>query len=97
MKNKTKRLLLIGGTGFLGKNICKFLDSVGVEYLAVGTDLVAAGYRSSLLKVIDDFQPTGVIFLAAKVGSMVNFISPSNPASAPRIRPAKSSSNSSVF
>lgn len=72
MKNKTKRLLLIGGTGFLGKNICKFLDSVGVEYLAVGTDLVAAGYRSSLLKVIDDFQPTGVIFLAAKVGSMAS-------------------------
>jgi|TARA_B110000977_G_scaffold162218_1_gene207534 GDP-L-fucose synthase len=67
-----ERYLLLGGTGFIGKNIMNVLNSEGKKSLCVGSDQLKDDFHSSLRDAILDFRPTGVVFLAAKVGSMAS-------------------------
>jgi len=70
LKGDQMKLLLIGGTGFLGQNISRYLFSAKVEHIVLGSDILGSGDAQSLYEVILNFRPTGIIFLAAKVGSM---------------------------
>lgn len=72
MANRDERYLLIGGTGFIGKNIQSFFEEQGVNYKCVGSDHLKDDFHSSLHDIIGEFRPTRLVFLAAKVGSMAS-------------------------
>lgn len=72
MENRDERYLLIGGTGFIGKNIQSVFEEQGVNYKCVGSDHLKDDFHSSLHDIIREFRPTRLVFLAAKVGSMAS-------------------------
>lgn len=64
-------ILVMGATGFLGKRVCKKLDSKGIEYnktsLSLGTDLRE---KDSTYKLFDKIKPQKVINCASYVGGI---------------------------
>ena len=67
----TKKILLLGATGFVGRNVARFLKNENVEFtassLSMGTDLRDLSQTTSLLKKTD---PDIIINCAAHVGSL---------------------------
>lgn len=70
MKTKNEKYLLIGGNGFIGRNIQKSFKNSDINYLSIGSTDVTGSLRSCLRSAILEFRPTRAVFLSAKVGSM---------------------------
>lgn len=64
-------ILVLGATGFLGKNVCGLLDRQGTAHakssLGLGTDLRS---REATFELFDKVQPTHVLNCAAYVGGI---------------------------
>ncbi len=67
----SKKILILGSTGFVGQNFCKVLDEKKIAYTGVSRSL---GYDLRDLQVfksvLEEFKPEVIINLAAKVGSL---------------------------
>lgn len=65
----TDRVLVTGGTGLIGTNLCNRLRGMGFEVLAAGSkhDL---RIPDAAKKLFDDFRPNVVFHLAARVGGI---------------------------
>ena len=53
---KNKRILVTGGAGFVGSNLCNYFDKEGIDYLAV--DDLGFGYKGNLNN-LDKFRENG--------------------------------------
>jgi len=72
LQYKGERHLIIGGTGFIGKNIQKSFNEQAINYKCVGSSQLKSDFHSSLSGIMREFRPTRVVLLAAKVGSMAS-------------------------
>ena len=69
MLNQNERILVTGGTGLIGKNLSLRLQSLGLDFLSIGSkeDLRS---ESITKKIFNSYRPTIVYHLAAKVGGI---------------------------
>ena len=72
MSNIDERYLLIGGKGFIGKNIQNSFNQQDVVFKCVGSELSNNNFHYALHAAVNVFSPTRIVFLAAKVGSMAS-------------------------
>jgi len=64
------RILVTGGTGFLGSHVCRELEQAGAEVAALGRADGDLGERATIDRLLADRQPDAVIHLAAVVGGI---------------------------
>lgn len=72
MTHQDEKYLLIGGSGFIGRNIQRKFNEQDVIYKSVGAVDLRCDLQRSLHGIIMEFKPTRIVFLAAKVGSMAS-------------------------
>jgi GDP-L-fucose synthase len=59
-----------GGTGFLGRHVCRELESVGAKVEAVGRARYDLRYRVEIDRMLIETRPDAVVHLAAVVGGI---------------------------
>lgn len=64
------KLLITGASGFFGRNLTSLLDKNGISYVGVCSDDGDLREWNSWSKLIDKYQPTGIIHLAARSGGI---------------------------
>src|SRR5438045_1563384 len=66
-----KKIVVLGGTGFVGRNVCKILDENKIEYSVIsrskGTDIANVKH---LKKALQNEKPDFILNCAANVGSL---------------------------
>jgi len=64
------RIVITGGTGFLGEYVAEELRTVGAKVSALGRDDYDLMNREEIARMLKDHEPRGVVHLAAVVGGI---------------------------
>jgi GDP-L-fucose synthase len=70
MKVDGATIVVTGGTGFLGRHVCKDLEIHGVKVHAVGRTAYDLRKRSDIDRMLSETRPSAVVHLAAVVGGI---------------------------
>jgi GDP-L-fucose synthase len=64
------RVVVTGGTGFLGSHVARHLEGEGADVVAIGTSDYDLRERSEIVSMLRSLRPDAVIHLAAVVGGI---------------------------
>ena len=64
------RIVVTGGTGFLGQQVVRELDGEGVKVVGVGSRDYDLRSRDGIEQLIDDTRPDALVHLAAVTGGI---------------------------
>lgn len=64
------KVVVTGGTGFLGSHVCRELTAAGADTVALGRADGDLGSRATIDRLLDEHRPDAVIHLAAVVGGI---------------------------
>ncbi len=70
MNLDAKKILVTGGNGFVGANLCNRLDELSVDYFAPSSEDYDLTSENDVKKLFTEYQPNVVLHLAGKVGGI---------------------------
>lgn len=70
---KKNRVVVFGGSGFIGRNFCKLLKKKNIQYLSLGTKQINFLKKSSIIKANKLLKKNDFIFFSSSIAPCKNF------------------------